>query len=224
MKVYHGSYTEIDRIDLSKCKPRKDFGRGFYVTKYFEQAEFWAKRVGKDHNSEGFISEFEFDEFTYNDDDLQILRFDGYNEAWLDFVIANRSETRGNKHAYDIVEGPVANDDIAQRIWIYLRGEISKKDFLEELKFHRPTHQICFCTVESLQMLTRTFKKAESEIVNIDDAITQALIVELGMTEKDAIDLYFSSLTYKQLVDETTGLYQKPWTTVYQQLLQEIKH
>ncbi|MDR1527793.1 MAG: DUF3990 domain-containing protein [Dysgonamonadaceae bacterium] len=42
MKVYHGSYMEIDRIDLSQCKPRKDFGRGFYVTKFFEQAEFWA--------------------------------------------------------------------------------------------------------------------------------------------------------------------------------------
>jgi hypothetical protein len=179
--------------------------------------------IGKDYNNGGFISEFEFDEFAYNDDELQILRFDEYNEAWLDFVIANRSETKGNKHSYDIVEGPVADDDIAQRIWVYLRGEISKKEFLEELKFHSPTHQICFCTVESLQMLTRTFKKAESGIVNINDAITQALIAELGMTEKKAIDLYFSSLTYKHLVDEFTGLYQKPWTYVYQQLLQELE-
>jgi len=30
MKVYHGSYIKVDTIDLSKCKPNKDFGKGFY--------------------------------------------------------------------------------------------------------------------------------------------------------------------------------------------------
>ena len=30
MKVYHGSDIRIDTIDLSKSKPGKDFGRGFY--------------------------------------------------------------------------------------------------------------------------------------------------------------------------------------------------
>jgi hypothetical protein len=223
MKVYHGSYREIERIDLSKCKPRKDFGRGFYVTGFLEQAEFWAKRTGKEHNTEGYITEFEFDEFAYNDDDLQILRFDGYNEAWLDFVVANRSDTKGDNHSYDIVEGPVANDDVAQRIWVYLRGELPKEKFLEYLKFHRPTHQICFCTVESLQMLTRIPKTSESGMVGIDDAITQALITDFGMPESKAIDAYFSSNTYKHLVDESTGLYKKTWAEIYQLLLQELK-
>jgi len=30
MQVYHGSYTAIDRIDLSKCIPNKDFGQEIY--------------------------------------------------------------------------------------------------------------------------------------------------------------------------------------------------
>jgi len=30
--MYHGSYTEIDVIDLSLCETGKDFGQGFYVT------------------------------------------------------------------------------------------------------------------------------------------------------------------------------------------------
>ena len=34
MNVYHGSYMEIAEIDLSKCEKNKDFGQGFYVTKY----------------------------------------------------------------------------------------------------------------------------------------------------------------------------------------------
>ncbi len=29
MKVYHGSYTAIDEIDLSKAEENRDFGRGF---------------------------------------------------------------------------------------------------------------------------------------------------------------------------------------------------
>ena len=33
MKVYHGSYTEILTVDLSKCEPYRDFGKVFYVTK-----------------------------------------------------------------------------------------------------------------------------------------------------------------------------------------------
>jgi len=33
MKVYHGSYTAIDEIDLNRCEVGKDFGQGFYVTK-----------------------------------------------------------------------------------------------------------------------------------------------------------------------------------------------
>jgi hypothetical protein len=39
MKVYHGSYTAVEEIDLTKCEPRKNFGQGFYVTKYRTQAE-----------------------------------------------------------------------------------------------------------------------------------------------------------------------------------------
>lgn len=32
MRLYHGSNVEIDTVDLSKCMPYKDFGRGFYTT------------------------------------------------------------------------------------------------------------------------------------------------------------------------------------------------
>jgi hypothetical protein len=34
MKAYHGSYIKIDKIDLSKSEPRKDFGLGFYVANH----------------------------------------------------------------------------------------------------------------------------------------------------------------------------------------------
>ena len=48
----------------------------------------------------------------------------------------------GNEiHDFDIVEDPVANDDVAKRIDDYLDGTVSKSDFLVELKFRFPTHQ-----------------------------------------------------------------------------------
>ena len=39
MKLYHGSYIKIDKIDLAKAKPYKDFGRAFYLTKFHKQAK-----------------------------------------------------------------------------------------------------------------------------------------------------------------------------------------
>lgn len=38
LKLFHGSNMEIDRVDLSKCMPNKDFGSGFYTTLLEEQA------------------------------------------------------------------------------------------------------------------------------------------------------------------------------------------
>ncbi|GHT47405.1 hypothetical protein FACS189440_07800 [Bacteroidia bacterium] len=57
MKVYHGSYMAIYNIDLSKCEPQKDFGRGFYVTKLRSQAEFWAVRKGIRKRSDCVITD-----------------------------------------------------------------------------------------------------------------------------------------------------------------------
>lgn len=45
MILYHGSNLKIDVIDLTKWKPYKDFGQGFYCTTIKKQAEFMAERV-----------------------------------------------------------------------------------------------------------------------------------------------------------------------------------
>ena len=38
MFLYHGSYTAIKDIELSKCKKGLDFGQGFYLTSSYQQA------------------------------------------------------------------------------------------------------------------------------------------------------------------------------------------
>lgn len=38
MMLYHCSNLEIMEVDLNKCRPHKDFGRGYYLTDLPEQA------------------------------------------------------------------------------------------------------------------------------------------------------------------------------------------
>lgn len=38
MKLYHGSTIDIQKIDLTKSKPNKDFGRAFYLSVDEQQA------------------------------------------------------------------------------------------------------------------------------------------------------------------------------------------
>jgi len=221
MKLYHGSYTEINVIDLKKSKPYKDFGRAFYLTKYYEQAEIWANRLSGEFKKEGVVTEFEFDEYAYEDESLKVLKFDEYSEQWLDFIVYNRSK-QNRTHEYDIVEGPVADDAVTQQIDTYLAGKITKEEFLDELMYHKPTHQIAFCTLESLQMLEKVKK---NQFVNdIDDAITQSLVTEFNITELQAIDLYFQSKTYGKLIDENTEFYKKTWQEIYELLKVELQY
>lgn len=44
IKLYHGSNTTFEHIDLGKSQQNKDFGRGFYLTDIYEQAEAMAVR------------------------------------------------------------------------------------------------------------------------------------------------------------------------------------
>lgn len=47
MRVYHGSYTAIEKPEILTSKFPKDFGEGFYCTKLEAQAERWANRYDK---------------------------------------------------------------------------------------------------------------------------------------------------------------------------------
>ena len=222
MKLYHGSYVKIDVIDLTKAKPYKDFGRAFYLTKFYEQAKIWADRLGRENGTTGIVSEFEFDEYAYEDESLKVLVFESYNEKWLDFVVLNRSN-RKQMHEYDIVEGPVADDKVQTRINDFLNGEISKSDFLEELKWHEETHQICFCTVASLVFLKNIIGgKQISKFSHIGEPIVGKLVVDFGLDEATAADKFFSSNTFSKLANTSTYLFEKDWTEIYKLLLNEL--
>jgi len=225
MIVYHGNYTEIDEVDLSFCQKERDFGRGFYVTNIRSQAEQWAARKGRWHKVQGVVTAFEVNEDVFRMLKLSVLRFEGYTEDWLDFIILNRgNKSEQQAHSHDVVEGPVADDEVAARIDDYLVGAVSREQFLAELKYKLPTHQICFCTVRSLQALVSQRAKIDVKIAHIDYDVVKALMLDYQKTEVKALDIYYTSKTYSLLADEATELYKKTWQEVYELLKQELNN
>ena len=224
MQVFHGSYTEIHEIDLTKCQANKDFGRGFYVTKFRKQAEIWAEIIGSLHDTKGFVTEFTFYERAFADDTYKTLRFAGYNEEWFDFVILNRDKsTMELRHDYDIIEGPIADDKVQNKIDLYLNGKITREKFFEMISHHEETHQICFCTRKSLQMIDTISKDTMLNSIIIAEPIIENLMSDFNIDEEKATDIFYSSQTFAKFADKTTKFHEKNWQEIYELLKQELK-
>lgn len=155
--LYHGSNVEIYKIDLSKSKIGKDFGRGFYLNPNFAQAYKMAVRA-KNINKEGseIVSAFEFDDDILNKSELNFKIFTDYSKEWADFVVANRNNKSEKPiHPYDIVIGPIADDNVGTQIYRYSRGFIDIDKLIAELKFEERTIQYFFGTEKSIKLLRK---------------------------------------------------------------------
>ena len=124
MTVYHGGYTPVEHPEIRVGRNTKDFGTGFYCTIIKEQAERWAKRYD---NKVASIYDVRINS------DLNIKEF--------------------KSHAYDIVIGAMANDQIYNYVSDYIDGTITREQFWVLAKFKYPTHQINFCTEKALKCL-----------------------------------------------------------------------
>lgn len=139
--IYHGSYCKVDTPKILLGKYTKDFGTVFYCTILEEQAEKLAKKYDT-----SIINQYEYNE----NPNLKIKNFTVMTEEWLDFIIDCRSE---KKHNFDIVIGAMADDQVYNYITDLISGSITREAFWELAKFKHPTHQIAFCTDESLKCI-----------------------------------------------------------------------
>jgi hypothetical protein len=154
MLVYHGTYMEIQEPDPLYGRYNLDFGKGFYVTTLQKQADKWASRRAKAENGNPFVNIYEFD-----NSDLNILRFEGYTEEWLDFIVECRAGTV-KPHQYDAVFGNIANDDVAATVDEYIRllrknrvNADVKRATLYQLTFSKPNDQYCITTQKGIKAL-----------------------------------------------------------------------
>ena len=100
----------------------KDFGKGFYMTDIKEQAEKMALRVARIYGGNPVVNIFEIDDDFKNVPNIKIKDFgEQTTEEWAKFVMNNRDRTFADIHnvlcnmdnKYDIVIGPVADDNMA---------------------------------------------------------------------------------------------------------------
>ena len=147
--IYHGSNMVVEKPQIIVSGFYKDFGFGFYCTNIERQAKKWAQTKKGD----SFVSVYNY----LPTDELKVLSFPVMTDEWLDFVVACR---RGIKHEYDIVEGPMADDQIWDYVEDFIEGNITREAFWVLAKFKYPTHQIVFCTQKSLDSIV--FEKSYS--------------------------------------------------------------
>ncbi|MDR0382017.1 MAG: DUF3990 domain-containing protein [Oscillospiraceae bacterium] len=119
--LYHGTIYEFDKIDITKGKGHKDFGRGFYTSCDIRHAERLATRNksieeerfalrGVKKNVTPWFYTFDFD--LENIRTLNVKEFTAADREWMRFVVLNReSKSKVQQHEYDIVTGPTANDN-----------------------------------------------------------------------------------------------------------------
>ena len=156
MKLYHGSNQTIQDIDLSKGKKHKDFGQGFYTTHIREQAVYWSIRIKDRFGGTATVTEFEFDLDSAIADGLNVKIFDKPDKDWALFVMANRKQDGLDfKHDYDIVIGPVADDNMARLFGLYDMEVIDLDAVVAGLIYKDLNSQYFFATERSLKYISR---------------------------------------------------------------------
>lgn len=155
MIVYHGSTEIIKNPDVSHSKKYLDFGKGFYITTFENQAKKWAARKEMRQEKTAIVNVYELSEKW---DGFRVLSFEKENEKWLDFVCGCRKGQPLNAE-YDIVIGNVADDDVFKTVDMYFRGLWDKEKVLSELRYYKMNNQICIANQEILNKLI-TFKRS----------------------------------------------------------------
>ncbi len=149
LSLYHGSISVFETIDLNKSKDRRDFGKGFYTTVLESQAIQWGRKLAqRNHVKKHYLYQFLFTPTP----ELKIKRFDCMNLEWLEFIKNNRIQG-GIHHDYDIVIGPVADDDTLPTLLLYLDGTLNANAAIEMLKYNQVNNQISFHTQKGLEAL-----------------------------------------------------------------------
>lgn len=152
--LYHGSNVEIETINLDKCSPYKDFGKGFYLTDIKEQAKQMAvRRTRIAGEGKPTVTAYSFDERLLENSSLQVKLFDTPSKEWALFILANRKGWM--QPVYDIVIGPIADDGVVFQLERYVHRLITLDTLVEELTYRKLNRQYFFGTELSISKLQK---------------------------------------------------------------------
>ena len=147
--LYHGSNAEFPVPSLQYARDKRDFGMGFYTTLLKDQAAEWAISMHERYGGVGaFLYTFELIEI----DGLAILEYPEISVEWLDMIKNNRL-SGGIQHSFDIVMGPVANDNTIRTVSLYVEGVYDAEDAMKRLRYFRSNNQVSLHTQKALDRL-----------------------------------------------------------------------
>ena len=156
MKLYHGTNIDFTEINFTKCKPNKDFGRGFYLTDIKQQAlDMAIRRTKFSECGSPVVQEYEFDENLLNSKELKIKVFDGVSTEWAQFILTNRKAMGKRVHYYDIVVGPVADDSVVFQINMFMLNYITIEELVRKLEYKKLNNQYFFGTEKAISKIKR---------------------------------------------------------------------
>lgn len=141
MIVFHGSTVVIKQPLVAAGRQRLDFGQGFYVTDIKQQAESWAERMQRIREEVGIVNVYELD-LEKVKENYRYFKFEYYDNAWLQFIVANRMGKMDVEN-YDVIEGGVANDRVIDTVEAYMANLMTLETALGELSKHKPNNQLC---------------------------------------------------------------------------------
>lgn len=151
MLLYHGSNVVVEKPRLIPLKRLLDFGAGFYLTSDWEQARKWASRTTL-LREEGQAVVSVYDVCEEELQKLAVLSFDAPNRDWLRYVAANRMGHQTDAH-YDVIIGPVANDQVIRTVNNYLNGYFTEDIAIQLLLPQKLKDQYAFKTDKAIQVL-----------------------------------------------------------------------
>lgn len=147
--LYHGTNVKFDQVDLKHSKDKRDFGRGFYTTAIEEQAFGWAENMFIRYGGEGkYVMKFKLKLAP----ELGIKVFCGLSKEWLAMIKNNRL-LGGIQHNYDIVIGPVADDNTMRTVALFVAGIYNDDIAIDRLRPHEPHNQVSLHTPKALEYL-----------------------------------------------------------------------
>ncbi len=151
MILYHGSNMIIENPKLLKNQRELDFGNGFYTTSDYVQAKKWAERMTHNRGEgKATVSCYSVKEEELKK--LKILKFEKANREWLDFVTANW-KGRSQTNEWDIVIGPVANDQTYRTLLLYLDGMLDAETTIKRLLTEKLSDQYTFKSERAISLL-----------------------------------------------------------------------
>lgn len=142
----------MENLQILQSERLLDFGCGFYTTTSKEQAIRWAQKVSvRRQLKEQYISVYNFD-LVKAEKSLFVTHFEKADESWLNFICACRSgKNTNNAYDYDVVIGPVADDNVYATVQLFETGVLDKDEALKRLRVEKLFDQVLFHTERALE-------------------------------------------------------------------------